>query len=749
MVRRVIIFFIVLGMAAGHTVRSQTVIKGRITDRQTGNALEQVIITSQGGQAITDPFGNFTLGVDEKDTTLHIHRLGYKSLAVSITDLNSPFRFSLDPDPVQLNQIVVSADHVQRNYQEYPGSLGLLLRKDLQRDQDITLLNSLNRVPGVYMQSGALNTNRITIRGLGSRSPFSTNRVKAYFDEIPLTMGDGETAIEDIDLTFLERVEVIKGPNASLYGAGLGGTIRLMPGNMTHGNHYRVSQSLGSYGLSRQTFSMKSGNQQRDLMLGFTHTTSDGYRQNNDYQRINALASGTLRLDKGRLRLLGQAIQLDAQIPSSINDSTFAADPEAAAPNWLSVQGFEDYQKYLIGLSYQWNTHNVSGTTALFANLQRQDERRPFNVLEDTRDALGIRTVWKGSIGRKSFWAAGTELFFERYDWQTFETLTEGKGERLSDNTENRWYQNIFAQWERSLGKRWHTVLGFNLNLTRFELDDNFVANGDLSGDRSFDPVLSPRFALNYAASDHLNFYGSINHGFSTPSLEETLAPDGEINPDIQPESGWNFELGSKGSVLSGLRYQVAVYHMPVSDLLVPRRTAEDAFVGINAGRTIHNGIEIDLQKDWRSASGNTLSLFLNYLESFYSFDKFETEDENFNGNQLTGTPDRTLSGGIDMSLSKGLSVYLNVQYTGEMPIDDGNTLFTDDYLVSNVKLDQTFSFGKWNMVLFMGVNNFLDEKYASMIQINARGFGGRAPRYFYPGLPRNYFGGVSLSFDQ
>ena len=53
----------------------------------------------------------------------------------------------------------------------------------------------------------------------------------------------------------------------------------------------------------------------------------------------------------------------------------------------------------------------------------------------------------------------------------------------------------------------------------------------------------------------------------------------------------------------------------------------------------------------------------------------------------------------------------------------------------------------KFLLELYGGINNAFDEKYASMILINAGSFGGRAPRYFYPGLPRNYYGGISLKY--
>ena len=85
--------------------------------------------------------------------------------------------------------------------------------RQLQKDNDVAITPALNRVSGVYMHSGALNTNRITIRGIGNRSPFSTTKIRAYLDDIPLTSGDGETTIEDIDLSLINEVKVWKGPD--------------------------------------------------------------------------------------------------------------------------------------------------------------------------------------------------------------------------------------------------------------------------------------------------------------------------------------------------------------------------------------------------------------------------------------------------------------------------------------------------------------------------------------------------------
>ena len=75
--------------------------------------------------------------------------------------------------------------------------------------------------------SATPSTARLTLRGMGSRTPYASNRVKAYFNDVPLTSGDGATIIEDLELSTLQSVEVLKGPASALYGPALGGVIVL------------------------------------------------------------------------------------------------------------------------------------------------------------------------------------------------------------------------------------------------------------------------------------------------------------------------------------------------------------------------------------------------------------------------------------------------------------------------------------------------------------------------------------------
>jgi len=241
-----------------------------------------------------------------------------------------------------------------------------------------------------------------------------------------------------------------------------------------------------------------------------------------------------------------------------------------------------------------------------------------------------------------------------------------------------------------------------------------------------------------------INLYSTVSHGFSPPTLEETLTPSGAINTDIQPEQGWNFEIGSRGYNIRGkFSYEITFYTMQIKDLLVARRTAIDQFIGVNAGKTVHNGIEAYLHYNILNNS-NILQIFAGYTFADYKFDEFIDGDNNYSGNRLTGTSPHTASAGLDFNESRtGFYGNITFQFTDAIPVNDANSIYSDAYKLFNSKIGWRRYLGsKWNFDIYAGVNNMLDEQYASMLQVNALG---PAFRYYYPGLPRNYYGGFSL----
>lgn len=138
-----------------------------------------------------------------------------------------PANKQLSDSTINLDQVTIEGYRISSHLRTFPGNLSVLKGEGLTLSDGTNLATILNTIPGVSMQSGTYATNRIVIRGMGSRTPYNTNRIRSYLNDIPLTSSDGVSAPEEIDPQSLWRIEVIRGPSSALYGSGLGGSINL------------------------------------------------------------------------------------------------------------------------------------------------------------------------------------------------------------------------------------------------------------------------------------------------------------------------------------------------------------------------------------------------------------------------------------------------------------------------------------------------------------------------------------------
>ncbi|MEQ8471232.1 MAG: TonB-dependent receptor [Marinoscillum sp.] len=724
-------------------------ISGSVTDATNEAPLVGALVMSGSDTTVTDEQGRFTV---EGNGLISIQFTGYETFSLSTQNPNF-IHASLTPSTITLGEVVVTSGVGGQTILQSPASINVINKKMVQRDDPFTLTNSINRVPGVYMHSGTYNTNRITIRGIGSRTLYGTNKVKAYFDEIPLTDGSGNSTIEDIDQELIERIEIIKGPNSSLYGAGLGGTIRMFSLKPTTlETSVESGLTLGSFGTKKIHASARHQDNNTDFTLTYTDLSSDGYRENSQFDRNQAGLSGKIRLsDKSTLSVLGVFTKLKAYIPSSINQDDFENDPKSAAFTWAQSKGYESYDKGLLGLTYSLHLpHSLDLKATVFGNYRDAYEPRPFDILDEKTQTLGTRAII-GKSWSKVQMNLGFELFSDWYQWKNFENeydaTTNGsvQGSQFTDNYEQRNYLNAFTDFSFDITNHLVITSGLNINYTQYEIDDRFNADTNISGDYDFDPIISPKVGLVYQYQRHAIF-GNVSHGFSPPSLEETLYPSGQINPNIEPETGWNYEIGLRGSHQKW-HYDITAYFMEIKNLLVAQRIDDDRYIGVNAGLNHHLGLDVIFNYELISKPGYKLNIFssLSYMD--FKFVDFTSSDQTFDGNQLTGVPKWMCNPGVELISSQGIYGNLNLQYVGEIPIDDANSQFSDEYSLLKSKIGYKWTSKHLSLDFHFGVNNITNTQYASMLLINATGFNGAQPRYYYPGNPINYYGGLKVGF--
>lgn len=736
----------------------------KIVNSYTKLAVAQAVVhQSDSLLAVSDAEGIFMLNAAQLPGTFQLKAFGYKESEVVLEPKPETQVISLTPFPEMLSEVIVQSATIPKSLQKTPAAVAIVSTADFRRTDATNLLESFNNVSGIFVNQGALNTNKISIRGIGARSQFSTNRIQSYFDGIPLTTAEGDLTLDDIDQESLERIEIIKGPTSSIYGAGLGGAINLFSKNLgQEALQAKINTQFGSFNTQKQVVQVSNSSKDAALFATFTNLTSAGYRENGNYDRKSALVNGSLNAGKsGKLSYLVNFTQLKAFIPSSLNKENFTNNPEVADVNWAKSQGFESYDRGLFGGSYAHSlSNNFKNTTSVFISFRNGYEPRPFNILKEEQISTGIRTKfnWNTPLFEvPSAISFGAEYYNEWYQGGTFANAyqdfpNQGSvlGPRLSDNDQDRKYANFFAQVNFDFSEKWNLEAGFNVNTTRYSLTDLFTSDAvNQSGTYRFDTVFSPRIGSSYEVGKGKNFYAAVSQGFSTPTVAETLTPEGQINTNLQPEKGTNYEIGFKGNWLENKLYtEIAIYSIQIENLLVAQRVAEDQYVGINAGKTDHNGAEFLANYRLLFKNGMVVTPYVSAAFNFFNFDTFITNDTDFSGNKLPGVPAHTVNLGFDFRAKNGFEFFATFRSVGEMKLDDANTAATDAYAVLNLKASYRFILVKDVAINFYaGANNATGERYASSIVPNAVGFGGRAPRYYYPGNPRNYYGGLQVNY--
>jgi len=744
---------ILLGQLNGSL--AQTTLQGKVIDEVSEEPVQgaNVQALKSNRQAVTNANGQFELKLTVANDTLKISHIGYGAQYLEAKK-GTNNTYALISTSLNKQEVQVEAYEESIPFENVAGGMNLLKQRDLQRDAEVSMVSSLSRVPGVLFQNGTFSTGKMSIRGIGSRSRYTTTKIKAYYQGIPITTGEGVTTIEDLDPELMQKTAILKGPSSSIYGAGLGGVVLLRP-NYGESSHTSISQKtmIGSFGLFKSHTAFRHSEDGSQFSVNYLNTHSDGWRDNSTYDKHTINANGAFDVgEDAQLNVLASHIEMNGLIPSSLDQSTFNNNPSSAAESWDNAKGYEDYSKTLLGLSLNAQVaENLHQTTSIFGHFKHNDEPRPFNVLREGRFSRGARTKWAytPTIGNvQSTFIVGGEYFNEWYKWQIFENVNRSIGPQINENEQWRTYLNLYAKGSFSLNTGTRITAGVNYNQTNYELTDLYIDTLNQTGDYSFNPIFSPRLGISQAITDQIHVFASVSHGFSTPNVAETLTPEGRLNPDVEPEHGWSYELGSKGQLFNHLYYNLTLFRMDLEDKLVAQRVAPDAYIGVNAGATRHDGFE--LTTGYHLVTGSSafqyVHPYLNYTYGNYRFEEFKDEGKVYDGNRLTGTTPHQLTAGLDVQGPWGLYTNLIYEYQDELVMNDANTEFAESYGLLNGKTGIERQFGNWQFNFYVGLNNILDKHYAAMTVVNAPGFGG-PPRYYYPGKPQNYYTGLKVKY--
>ena len=476
---------------------------------------------------------------------------------------------------------------------------------------------------------------------------------------------------------------------------------------------------MGSFGLEKYSGNVRISNHSGYLNAGLSRVSGDGYRQNSSFSRNSAFLSGQKGM-RNKLNYLLMYSNVKSQTPSSIDESTFQNSPSSAATNWLNAKGHKDYERFLGGIKMDSPLGGYFKNRAtLSCSLYDQYELRPFNILDDK----AISTCFQENImyNRESFSiSAGFEWLHENYFWRILENnsfLEKQKSKEIRNQF------NAFLSFETKPLPSLILSATANINSTRYTVLDLFPADSvDYSGKYFNKYIFSPKIGLNYRQNSKLSFYASVGHGFSNPTVEESLTSQGFLNAALRPEQGWTVDLGIRTMSLSNtLWLDASVYYILLNDLLVTKRTSEAVFYGENAGRSTLKGIELDIK--YKPAS--YFQVLFSASKSNNRFNEFTTNNLNFSNNHLPGIPYMNANFDIQALLFKRLQLNAVYTFTGSQYLNDENSRQTQSWQTLNLRAAYSLNVFRTYQVRFVvAINNIFDEKYASMVLINAPSFG-------------------------
>jgi iron complex outermembrane receptor protein len=207
----------------------------------------------------------------------------HKTFTLILLFLSSVFTFAQKDTLLidkELQPITISSSRFITKDIQTPLSITVIDQSRLQIGQSkLSIFDALATVPGVF----AMNSEnfaqdlRISIRGFGARAAFGVRGLKVLLDGIPESIPDGTAKIGNVDVGIIERMEIIKGPSAGLYGNASGGVISLFSENATQ-LFIEAQSTVGSFGLRR--FQVKTGQQVGKIMylISASRLTNNGYR---------------------------------------------------------------------------------------------------------------------------------------------------------------------------------------------------------------------------------------------------------------------------------------------------------------------------------------------------------------------------------------------------------------------------------------------------------------------------------------
>lgn len=764
--RKQIVFF-AAAMAVVFIVASQptTGLSGKVTDQDLRPvAGATVIILNTEIAALTDEQGTFTFkNLPAGSYTVLISASGFAAVNKTITaGQHAAVDIRLQPSALQLDEVIVSAQKKEERLQSLPFSISALTAGKVQdyrlwNTKDITAI-----VPNLYAANPGDDRNVSSIRGITTTS----------YDPAVATYVDGvnqfslDTYIPQ--LFDVERIEVLRGPQGTLYGRNaMGGVINVItrkPRNYVNGF---AEATVGNYGRHRYSAGIRMPLIKDKLYAGAAgmfNAFSGFYTNemdNSDFDRQHAVTGnyyltyiatprlsvtlnarhnnnrnhGPFTLVNGTDAAFDNPFKLTQNATSKMVDNTFnsslSVNYNGAAVSFTSQTAWQNNHRYYTD-PLDGDFSPIDGVTII-----NNYGRRWNNVKVFTQEfRLGSSLTSASPLS----WTSGVYLFHQSAPNKQATHFGEdadmlGSPDKnfslINTSTGKNAGAAVYGQASYAVTPKLTITGGLRYDYEHKKMsvlgeyqpdgspDPVFETQPDTSATASFN-AFSPRLSVAYAISPAHNLYATYSRGFRAGGLTQLSTDPGSAPPlyPFDPEYSNNYEIGIK-NIFPGNRVllNLALFYANITDAQVPTLVLPDAVtLTRNAGRLNTRGAEVEITA--RPAKGLDIDYNFGYTDAKYKTLKLSQNgsEENYDGNRQVFTPSTTsslaaqYSAGIGSRKAAELVVRMEWMAVGRHYFDLANNIEQKGYSLLNTK----FGVRLKQADIMCWMRNIADERYLS-----------------------------------
>ncbi len=624
-------------------------------------------------------------------------------------------------------------------------------------------------VPGVQVQDRANPSQdpRVTIRGFGARSAFGVRGVRMMRDGIPLSLPDGQTPLDWLDLETIDRVDVVRGTAAALYGNAAGGVVS-MTSREAAAVPFALSTRLWNGGGLERANVMASGRTEAVGVLkspqwlgSFTRTTGNGPRTWSHLDANSAFARATATVAGTRVEVQGTRYDAPrAENPGAVTAAELANDPRLPDSLNITKRSRKAVAQSQLALIAERAVGNGTIRGSLFTGARTLDNPLPFAIVAVDRHVFGgglhgawrlVSTPWPVRFG------AGVDAQKQHDERWNYENCADvlptapvttrcpvSSRERGAIRLEQRELATGIGGYVRAeVEAPGHLFASAALrgDAVHFEVADRFITatNADDSGDRTL-RATSPMFGLTWRATPTFSAFVNLSTAFETPTITElTNQENGAagLNATLDPQRTRTLEVGTQALIGGHVRADLSVFRAKVLDELVgfdvPGQVGRRAFR--NAGQTSRTGAEVSANGEWSHGGAGVA-----YSYAKYRFDRYDVGTTSFAGKPIPGLPAQYVQA-FGTVRRAGVWSTAEVTASARTSANDAATVFGAGFAVWNWRLGfSSPSVAGVQIEPAFAIENIFDRRYASSLVLNAT-----RNRYFEPGLPRRLSAVVSM----